>query len=142
MPIAPILLDCNLAPSPANQAWSDRLTYAWTDECCGCTAVAPDLLNRKAGDRSMKPRINRMGAASAPATRPRTSSANAARCSRSAANEAAGTTQRESFFNGLQVHGTRYATRHEAIARTERVPQIAHCFENAPNWFLREIDPW
>lgn len=144
LPIAQNLLDRNFAPAAPNQAWCSDITYVWTDEGWLYLAVVLDLFNREIVGWSIKPRmtadivtdaltmawfrrrpapglIHHSDRGSQYASKAHRSklAQYAMRCSMSRKANCWDNAPAESFFNSLKnerVHGTRYATREQAIA--------------------------
>lgn len=144
LPVAPNLLDRNFTPSAPNRAWSADLTYIWTDEGWLYLAVVLDLFNREIVGWSIKPRMTadlvtdaltmawfRRRPAPGLIHHSDRGSQYASQafqgklgdygmlCSMSRKGNCWDNAPTESFFNSLKnerVHGTRYATREEAIA--------------------------
>ena len=144
LPVAPNLLNRNFTPSAPNQVWTADLTYIWTAEGWLYLAVVLDLFNREVVGWSLKPRMTADIVIDALAMawfrrRPApgvihhsdrgsqyASHAFQARlkeygmtCSMSRKGNCWDNAPTESFFNSFKnerVHGTRYATRAEAIA--------------------------
>jgi putative transposase len=144
LPIAENLLDRNFAPAAPNQAWSSDITYIWTDEGWLYLAVVLDLFNREVVGWSIKSRmtadividaltmawfrrkpapglIHHSDRGSQYASHAHRSklAEYGMRCSMSRKANCWDNAPTESFFNSLKnerVHGTRYATRDEAIA--------------------------
>jgi putative transposase len=144
LPIAENLLDRNFAPAAPNQAWSSDITYVWTDEGWLYLAVVLDLFNREIVGWSIKSRMtadividaltmawfrrrpapglihhsDRGSQYASHAHRDKLTEYGM-RCSMSRKANCWDNAPAESFFNSLKnerVHGTRYATREEAIA--------------------------
>lgn len=144
LPVAPNLLDRNFTPSAPNQAWGADLTYLWTQEGWLYLAIVLDLFNREIVGWSIKPRMTadivtdaltmawfRRRPAPGLIHHSDRGSQYASRlfqdkltgygmiCSMSRKGNCWDNAPTESFFNSLKnerVHGTRYATRAEAIA--------------------------
>jgi putative transposase len=144
LPVAPNLLERNFSPSAPNQAWSADLTYVWTDEGWLYLAVVLDLFNREVVGWSIKPRMTSDIVIDAltmawfrrkptpglmhHSDRGSQYASNAFQdklteygmvCSMSRKGNCWDNAPTESFFNSPKnerVHGTRYATRDEAIA--------------------------
>lgn len=144
LPVAPNLLNRNFTPSAPNQVWTADLTYIWTAEGWLYLAVVLDLFNREVVGWSLKPRMTADIVIDALAMawfrrRPApgvihhsdrgsqyASHAFQARlkeygmtCSMSRKGNCWDNAPTESFFNSFKnerMHGTRYATRAEAIA--------------------------
>ncbi len=144
LPVADNLLDRNFSPEAPNRVWTADLTYVWTDEGWLYLAVVLDLFNREIVGWSIKPRMTADIAISAltmawfrrkPAPgllhhsdRGSQYASHAFQtrladygmvCSMSRQGNCWDNAPTESFFNSLKnerVHGTRYATRQEAIA--------------------------
>ena len=144
LPVAPNLLDRNFAPQAPNQSWSADITYIWTDEGWLYLAVVLDLFNREVVGWSIKPRmmadivtdaltmawfrrkpapglIHHSDRGSQYASHAFQSKLTeyGMLCSMSRKGNCWDNAPTESFFNSLKnerVHGTRYATREEAIA--------------------------
>ena len=144
LPIAENLLDREFAPAAPNQAWCSDITYVWTDEGWLYLAVVLDLFNREIVGWSIKSRmtadivtdaltmawfrrrpapglIHHSDRGSQYASKAHRSklSEYGMRCSMSRKANCWDNAPAESFFNRLKnerVHGTRYATREEAIA--------------------------
>jgi putative transposase len=144
LPVAPNLLDRNFAPAAPNQAWSADITYLWTDEGWLYLAVVLDLFNREIVGWAIRPRMTadivtdaltmawfRRRPASGLIHHSDRGSQYASHlfqdkltgygmvCSMSRKGNCWDNAPTESFFNSLKnerVHGTRYATRDEAIA--------------------------
>ena len=144
LPIAENLLDRNFAPAAPNQAWSSDITYVWTDEGWLYLAVVLDLFNREIVGWSIKSRMTAdlvidaltmawfrrkpapglihhsdRGSQYASKAHRRKLVEYRMRCSMSRKANCWDNAPTESFFNSLKnerVHGTRYATREEAIA--------------------------
>jgi len=144
LPVAANLLDRNFAPSAPNQAWSADLTYVWTDEGWLYLAVVLDLFNREIVGWSIKPRMttdivldaltmawfrrrpapglihhsDRGSQYASHAFRAKLTEYGMT-CSMSRKGNCWDNAPTESFFNSLKnerVHGTRYATRAQAVA--------------------------
>jgi putative transposase len=144
LPVAPNLLERNFSPSAPNQAWSADLTYVWTDEGWLYLAVVLDLFNREVVGWSIKPRMtsdividaltmawfrrkparglmhhsDRGSQYASHAFQDKLTEYGMV-CSMSRKGNCWDNAPTESFFNSLKnerVHGTRYATRDEAIA--------------------------
>jgi len=144
LPVAPNLLDRNFAPAAPNQAWSADLTYVWTDEGWLYLAVVLDLFNREIVGWSIKPRMtvdivtdaltmawfrrrpapglihhSDRGSQYASHAFQAKLAEYGMTCSMSRKGNCWDNAPTESFFNSLKnerVHGTRYATRAEAVA--------------------------
>ena len=144
LPVAPNRLDRNFSPSAPNRAWGADLTYVWTDEGWLYLAIVLDLFNREIVGWSIKPRMTadivtdaltmawfRRRPASGLIHHSDRGSQYASLvfqeklkdygmvCSMSRKGNCWDNAPTESFFNSLKnerVHGTRYATRAEAIA--------------------------
>jgi len=144
LPIAENLLDRNFAPAAPNQAWSSDITYIWTDEGWLYLAVVLDLFNREVVGWSIKSRMTAdivtdaltmawfrrrptpglihhsdRGSQYASHVHRNKLTEYGMRCSMSRKANCWDNAPTESFFNSLKnerVHGTRYATREEAIA--------------------------
>ena len=144
LPIAPNVLDRNFSPSAPNQAWGADLTYVWTDEGWLYLAIVLDLFNREIVGWSLKPRMTADIVTDAltmawfrrrPAPGLIHHSDRGSQyasllfqdklkdygmiCSMSRKGNCWDNAPTESFFGSLKnerVHGTRYATRAEAIA--------------------------
>ena len=144
LPVAPNVLDRNFTPTAPNQAWSADLTYVWTDEGWLYLAVVLDLFNREIVGWSIKPRMTadivtdeltmawfrrKPAPGLISSLGPRCQYASQVfqsklteygmTCSMSRKANCWDNAPTESFFNSLkneQVHGTRYATRAEAVA--------------------------
>lgn len=144
LPVAPNVLDRNFTPTAPNQAWSADLTYVWTDEGWLYLAVVLDLFNREIVGWSIKPRMRAdivtdaltmawfrrkpapglihhsdRGSQYASDVFQSKLTEYGMRCSMSRKGNCWDNAPTESFFNSLKnerVHGTRYATRAEAIA--------------------------
>jgi putative transposase len=144
LPIAPNLLDRNFAPAAPNQAWSADITYIWTDEGWLYLAIVLDLFNREIVGWSIKPRMTAdivtdaltmawfrrkpaaglihhsdRGSQYASETFQGVLKRYGMACSMSRKGNCWDNAPTESFFNSLKnerVHGTRYATREDAIA--------------------------
>jgi putative transposase len=144
LPVAPNLLDRDFAPVAPNQAWSADLTYVWTDEGWLYLAVVLDLFNREIVGWSIKPRMtvdivtdaltmawfrrrpapglihhSDRGSQYASHAFQRKLTEYGMTCSMSRKANCWDNAPTESFFNSLKnerVHGTRYATRAEAVA--------------------------
>ena len=144
LPVALNLLNRNFTPSAPNQVWTADLTYIWTAEGWLYLAVVLDLFNREVVGWSLKPRMTADIVIDALAMawfrrRPApgvihhsdrgsqyASHAFQARlkeygmtCSMSRKGNCWDNAPTESFFNSFKnerMHGTRYATRAEAIA--------------------------
>jgi len=144
LPVAPNLLDRQFTPTAPNRAWSADLTYVWTDEGWLYLAVVLDLFNREIVGWSIKPRMTADIVTDAltmawfrrrPAPglihhsdRGSQYASHGFRsklahygmtCSMSRKGNCWDNAPTESFFNSLKnerVHGTRYATRVEAVA--------------------------
>jgi putative transposase len=144
LPVAANLLDRNFSPTAPNQAWSADLTYIWTDEGWLYLAVVLDLFNREIVGWSIKPRMTvdivtdaltmawfRRRPAPGLIHHSDRGSQYASRvfqgklteysmiCSMSRKGNCWDNAPTESFFNSLKnerVHGTRYATRADAVA--------------------------
>jgi putative transposase len=144
LPVAANLLDRNFSPAAPNQAWSADLTYVWTDEGWLYLAVVLDLFNREIVGWSIKPRMTvdivtdaltmawfRRRPAPGLIHHSDRGSQYASRafqgklaqygmtCSMSRKGNCWDNAPTESFFNSLKnerVHGTRYATRAQAVA--------------------------
>ena len=144
LPVAANLLERNFTPAAPNQAWSADLTYVWTDEGWLYLAVVLDLFNREIVGWSIKPRMTvdivldaltmawfRRRPAPGLIHHSDRGSQYASRafqgklteygmsCSMSRKGNCWDNAPTESFFNSLKnerVHGTRYATRAQAIA--------------------------
>lgn len=143
LPVAPNLLNRNFTPQAPNQVWTADLTYIWTQEGWLYLAVVLDLFNREVVGWSIKPRMTADIVTDAltmawfrrkPAPglvhhsdrgSQYASQAFQARlkeygmiCSMSRKGNCWDNAPTESFFNSLKnerVHGTRYATRAEAM---------------------------
>jgi putative transposase len=144
LPVAANLLDRNFTPTAPNQVWSADLTYVWTDEGWLYLAVVLDLFNREIVGWSIKPRMttdivldaltmawfrrrpapglihhsDRGSQYASHAFRGKLA-AYGMTCSMSRKANCWDNAPTESFFNSLKnerVHGTRYATRAEAVA--------------------------
>lgn len=144
LPVAANLLDRNFAPAAPNQAWSADLTYVWTDEGWLYLAVVLDLFNREIVGWSIKPRMTAdivtdaltmawfrrkpapglihhsdRGSQYASAVFQMKLAEYGMTCSMSRKGNCWDNAPTESFFNSLKnerVHGTRYATRAQAVA--------------------------
>ena len=144
LPVAPNLLNRDFAPAVPNQAWVADITYIWTEEGWLYLAAVLDLFNREIVGWSIKPRmttdivIDALAMAwfrrkPAPglihhSDRGSQYASHAFQgklaeygmvCSMSRKGNCWDNAPAESFFNSLKnerVHGTRYATREEAIA--------------------------
>ncbi len=144
LPVALNLLDRNFQPCAPNQAWGADLTYVWTDEGWLYLAVVLDLFNREMVGWSIKPRITAdivtdaltmawfrkkpapglihhsdRGSQYASELLQNKLTEYGMICSMSRKGNCWDNAPTESFFNSLKnerVHGTRYATREEAIA--------------------------
>ena len=144
LPVAPNLLDRNFAPQAPNQSWSADITYIWTDEGWLYLAVVLDLFNREVVGWSIKPRMmadivtdaltmawfrrkpapglihhSDRGSQYASHAFQSKLTGYGMLCSMSRKGNCWDNAPTESFFNSLKnerVHGTRYATREEAIA--------------------------
>jgi putative transposase len=144
LPVAANLLDRNFTPTAPNQAWSADLTYVWTDEGWLYLAVVLDLFNREIVGWSIKPRMTTdivtdaltmawfrrrpapglihhsdRGSQYASHAFQRKLAAYGMTCSMSRKGNCWDNAPTESFFNSLKnerVHGTRYATRADAVA--------------------------
>lgn len=144
LPVAPNRLDRKFEPAAPNQAWVADLTYIWTDEGWLYLAVVLDLFNREVVGWSIKPRMTadividalamawfrRKPAAGLIHHSDRGSQYASAAfqtklaeygmlCSMSRKGNCWDNAPAESFFGSLKnerVHGTRYATRDEAVA--------------------------
>lgn len=144
LPVAPNLLDRNFTPAAPNQVWTADITYIWTDEGWLYLAVVLDLFNREVVGWSIKPRMKadivvdaltmawfRRGPAPGLLHHSDRGSQYASQafqarlkeygmvCSMSRKGNCWDNAPSESFFNSYKnerVHGTRYATRAEAIA--------------------------
>jgi putative transposase len=143
LPVAPNRLERNFAPAAPNQAWSADLTYVWTDEGWLYLAVVLDLFNREIVGWSLKPRMtvdivtdaltmawfrrrpapglihhSDRGSQYASHAFQAKLTEYGMTCSMSRKGNCWDNAPAESFFNSLKnerVHGTRYATRAEAI---------------------------
>jgi len=144
LPVAANLLDRNFTPAAPNQAWSADLTYIWTDEGWLYLAVVLDLFNREIVGWSIKPRMtadividaltmawfrrkpapglmhhsDRGSQYASHAFQSKLGEYDMV-CSMSRKGNCWDNAPTESFFNSLKNergHGTRYATREEAIA--------------------------
>ena len=143
LPVAENLLNRNFTPAAPNQVWTADLTYVWTDEGWLYLAVVLDLFNREIVGFSIKPRMTadivvealtmawfRRKPAPGLMHHSDRGSQYASRvfqdklaeygmvCSMSRQGNCWDNAPTESFFNSLKnerVHGTRYATREEAI---------------------------
>ena len=144
LPVAANLLDRNFTPSAPNRAWVSDITYIWTDEGWLYLAVVLDLFNREIVGWSIKPRMTAdividalmmawfrrkpaaglihhsdRGSQYAAETFQGALTRYGMVCSMSRKGNCWDNAPAESFFNSLKnerVHGTRYATREEAIA--------------------------
>jgi transposase InsO family protein len=144
LPIAENLLDRNFAPDAPNAAWSSDITYVWTDEGWLYLAVVLDLFNREVVGWSIKSRMTAdlvtdalimawfrrrpapglihhsdRGSQYASHAHRAKLAEYGMRCSMSRKANCWDNAPTESFFNSLKnerVHGTRYATREDAIA--------------------------
>jgi putative transposase len=144
LPVAPNLLQRNFAPRAPNQVWAADLTYVWTEEGWLYLAIVLDLFNREVVGWSIKPRmsadivtdaltmawfrrkpapglIHHSDRGSQYASRAFQDKLTEYRmiCSMSRKANCWDNAPSESFFNSLKnerVHGSRYATRDEAIA--------------------------
>ena len=144
LPVAANLLDRDFTPAAPNQAWSADLTYIWTDEGWLYLAVVLDLFNREIVGWSIKPRMTvdivtdaltmawfRRRPAPGLIHHSDRGSQYASHafqgklgkygmtCSMSRKGNCWDNAPTESFFNSLKnerVHGTRYATRADAVA--------------------------
>jgi putative transposase len=144
LPVAPNLLDRNFTPAAPNQAWAADLTYVWTGEGWLYLAVVLDLFNREVVGWSIKPRMTTdivldaltmawfrrrpapglihhsdRGSQYASHAFQAKLAEYGMRCSMSRKGNCWDNAPTESFFNSLKnerVHGTRYASRAEAVA--------------------------
>jgi putative transposase len=144
LPVADNLLNRDFSPAAPNQVWTADLTYIWTDEGWLYLTVVLDLFNREIIGWSIRPRMTADIAISAltmawfrrkPAPGLLHHSDRGSQyaslvfqaklseysmvCSMSRKGNCWDNAPTESFFNSLKnerVHGTRYATREEAIA--------------------------
>lgn len=144
LPVAPDLLDRHFAPVAPNEAWPADITCVWTDEGWLYLAAVPDLFNREIAGWAIRPGMTadivtgaltmawfRRRPAPGLIHPPDRGSQYASRlfqdtltgygmmCSMSRKGNCRDNAPAESFFNSLKnerVHGTRYATRDEAIA--------------------------
>jgi putative transposase len=143
-PVAANLLDRNFAPQAPNLAWSADITYIWTDEGWLYLAIVLDLFNREIVGWSIKPRMTAdletdaltmawfrrrpmpglihhsdRGSQYASQAFQNKLGDYGMVCSMSRKGNCWDNAPTESFFNSLKnerVHGTRYATREDAIA--------------------------
>lgn len=144
LPIAENLLDRNFAPPAPNQAWSSDITYIWTAEGWLYLAMVLDLFNREIVGWSINSRMSAdlvidaltmawfrrrpapgvihhsdRGSQYASYAFQDKLAEYGMRCSMSRKANCWDNAPAESFFNSLKnerVHGTRYATREQAIA--------------------------
>jgi putative transposase len=144
LPVAPNLLDRNFQPAAPNQAWTADLTYVWTQEGWLYLAVVLDLFNREVVGWSIKPRMTAdivtdaltmawfrrrpapglihhsdRGSQYASHAFQNKLAEYGMICSMSRKGNCWDNAPTESFFNSLKnerVHGTRYATRADAMA--------------------------
>lgn len=144
LPVAANLLERNFSPTMPNQAWSADLTYIWTDEGWLYLAVVLDLFNREIVGWSIKPRMtvdivtdaltmawfrrrpvpglihhSDRGSQYASHAFQGKLTEYGMTCSMSRKGNCWDNAPTESFFNSLKnerVHGTRYATRADAVA--------------------------
>ena len=144
LPVAPNLPDRNFSAQAPNQACSADITYIWTDEGWLYLAVVLDLFNREIVGWSIKPRMTAdividaltmawfrrkpapglihhsdRGSQYASHVFQSTLTEYDMVCSMSRKANCWDNAPAESFFNSLKnerVHGTRHATREEAIA--------------------------
>jgi putative transposase len=144
LPVAPNVLERNFTPQAPNQAWASDITYVWTDEGWLYLAVVLDLFNREVVGWSIKPRMTAdividaltmawfrrhpaaglihhsdRGSQYASEAFQKSLVRYGMVCSMSRKGNCWDNAPAESFFNSLKnerVHGTRYATREEAIA--------------------------
>jgi putative transposase len=144
LPVAPNRLDRNFTPIAPNQVWTADLTYIWTTEGWLYLAVVLDLFNREVVGWSLKPRMTAdvaidaltmawfrrkpgpglvhhsdRGSLYASHAFPARLKAYGMICSMSRKGNCWDNAPTESFFNSFKnerVHGTRYASRDEAIA--------------------------
>ena len=142
--VAANLLDRNFAPQAPNQSWAADITYIWTDEGWLYLAMVLDLFNREIVGWSIKPRMTAdlvtdaltmawfrrrptpglmhhsdRGSQYASHAFQSKLTEYGMTCSMSRKGNCWDNAPAESFFNSLKnerVHGTRYATRQEAIA--------------------------
>ena len=143
LPVADNLLDRNFSPEAPNQVWTADLTYIWTDEGWLYLAVVLDLFNREIVGWSIKTRMTAdivvdaltmawfrrkpapglihhsdRGSQYASLVFQAKLAEYGMVCSMSRKGNCWDNAPTESFFNSLKnerVHGTRYATRAEAI---------------------------
>jgi Transposase and inactivated derivatives len=144
LPIAENVLARDFAPQAPNQAWAGDITYIWTDEGWLYLAVVLDLFNREVVGWSIKPRMTAdividaltmawfrrrpqpglihhsdRGSQYASEAFKDKLTEYAMVCSMSRKGNCWDNAPMESFFNSLKnerVHGTRYASREDAIA--------------------------
>ena len=144
LPVAANLLERNFTPQAPNHAWASDITYVWTDEGWLYLAVVLDLFNREVVGWSIKPRMTAdividaltmawfrrhpaaglihhsdRGSQYASEAFQKSLVRYGMVCSMSRKGNCWDNAPAESFFNSLKnerVHGTRYATREEAIA--------------------------
>jgi putative transposase len=143
LPVADNLLNRHFNPTAPNQVWTADLTYVWTDEGWLYLAVVLDLFNREIVGWSIRPRMTAdiviealtmawfrrkpapglihhsdRGSQYASLAFQARLAEYGMRCSMSRKGNCWDNAPTESFFNSLKnerVHGTRYATREEAI---------------------------
>jgi putative transposase len=143
LPVADNLLNRRFNPTAPNQVWTADLTYVWTDEGWLYLAVVLDLFNREIVGWSIRPRMTAdiviealtmawfrrkpapglihhsdRGSQYASLAFQARLAEYGMRCSMSRKGNCWDNAPTESFFNSLKnerVHGTRYATREEAI---------------------------
>jgi putative transposase len=144
LPVAANLLDRDFTPSAPNQAWSADLTHVWTEEGWLYLAVVLDLFNREIVGWSIKPRMtvdivldaltmawfrrrpapglihhSDRGSQYASYAFQAKLAQYGMTCSMSRKANCWDNAPTESFFGSLKnerVHGTRYASRAEAVA--------------------------
>jgi len=144
LPVAANLLDRNFAPVVPNEAWSADITYVWTDEGWLYLAIVLDLFNREVVGWSIKPKMTAdivtdaltmawfrrrpapglihhsdRGSQYASGVFRTKLTEYGMICSMSGKGNCWDNAPTESFFNSLKnerVHGTRYATREQAIS--------------------------
>lgn len=144
LPVAANLLNRDFSPAAPNQVWTADLTYIWTDEGWLYLAVVLDLFNREIVGWSIRSRMTAdiviealamawfrrkpapgllhhsdRGSQYASLVFQAKLAEYGMVCSMSRRGNCWDNAPTESFFNSLKnerVHGTRYATREEAIA--------------------------
>jgi len=144
LPVVANLLDRNFSPRVPNQAWSADITYVWTDEGWLYLAVVLDLFNREIVGWSIKPRMtvdivtdaltmawfrrrpvpglihhSDRGSQYASVEFRQELGGHGILASMSRKGNCWDNAPTESFFNSLKnerVHGTRYASREQAVA--------------------------